>query len=184
MELLTIPEGSTLDEATERTIRLMASFARDAAMDPEVLRCAVVARRLARGCGVAALALGVWMWLKHSIKFRRDEATMLRLGLGRHHDFVIDPRLLVRMADPAEDCDGFATMGAALLRALRVPFYFAAAATEPEDPARWSHTWLVIPVGSQLVDLDASHGPFFGWGVPLERRFRFALWDPSGWRVV
>lgn len=184
MELFIIPEGQSVDVATDRTVKLMAAFARDAVNDPEVRRCANAAGRLARGRGALAFALGVWMWLKHSIRFRRDEITMTRLGVGQHFDLVMDPRLLVRMRDPAEDCDGFVTTGAALLRCLGVPFFFAAAATEYEDPHRWSHTWLVVPWAGRLVDLDASHGRYFGWGVPLHRRFRFGLWDSDGWRIA
>lgn len=184
MELFVIPEGESVDVATDRTVRLMAMFAADASFDPEVRKCAQVALRLARGCGPLGLALGVWMWLKHSIRFRRDEVTMRRLGVGQHHDLVIDPRVVVRMHAPAEDCDGFVTFGAALLRVLGVPFYFAAAATEPHEPWRWSHTWLAIPWSGGLVDLDASHGRYFGWGVPADRRFRFALWSSEGWRIT
>lgn len=184
MELIEIAEGRNVDVATDRTVRLMAAFARDAAHDVEVRKCAAAALRLARGCGVMGLALGVWMWLKHSIRFRRDEVTMRRLGVGQHFDLVIDPRIVARMKDPAEDCDGFVTFGAALLRVLGVPFFFAAAATEAHEPWRWSHTWLVVPWSGGLVDLDASHGRYFGWGVPVNRRYRFGLWNPDGWRVA
>lgn len=165
-------------------MRLMAMFSRDAAADPEVQRCALRAAAWGRGSSLAHRALGVWLWLKHCIKFRRDEITARRLGLGDAFDLVIDPRVLVRMQDPAEDCDGFATCGASLLRVLGIPFYFAAAATEGHEPGRWSHTWLVVALGGRLVDLDASHGRWFGWGVPAERRYRFGLWNSEGVRVA
>jgi len=184
VELIVIPEGQNVDQATDRTFRLMAAFALAASGDGEVQKCAAAALRLARGYDPVGLGLGVWMWLKHSLRFQRDEVTMRRLGVGQQHDLVIDPRLLVRMKDPAEDCDGFVTLGAALLRVLGVPFYFAAAATEPHETWRWSHTWLVIPCAGFFVDLDASHGSHFGWGVPVSRRYRFGLWNSDGWRVV
>lgn len=185
MRVISINEGPNVDTATARTIGLMSTFALNASPDPEVRRAASAAwSRFGRGASdVCARAAGVFWWLKHCMKFRRDEVSLFRLGLGSAFDFVIDPRILVRMAEPAEDCDGFSTMGAALCRCLGVPYYFATAATEFSDPRRWSHVWLVVDCGGRLVDLDGSHGKYFGWGVPQNRRYRFALWDARGRRV-
>lgn len=182
MKLIVIPEGPNVETLTERTIALMSAFARAAVRDPLIVQAAACAwRRFGRGFpDLGSRAVGVWHWLRHAMEFQSDSDTMLILGVPGHHDLVIDPRILVRMKRPKEDCDGFSTFGAALLSVLGVPWRFAVAATEPDDRRRWSHVWLQVNTGGGWQDFDCSHGLWPGWGVPAARRFRFQTFNSNG----
>jgi hypothetical protein len=173
------------DRATEQTVERMASYIRDSIRDPLVRGCAEYAWRRF-GMGLASPAMKAWAvfwWVKHSVKFRLDEATMFRVGLKDEQDLLIGPSVLVRMKDPAEDCDGFTMLGAAMLRVLGVPVYIATVAADPRDRTRWSHVFLVAVLPTGVLPLDLSHGVGPGWMVPRGQVFRWQAWDLDGARV-
>jgi hypothetical protein len=84
------------------------------------------------------------------------------------------------MKNPSEDCDGFTMLTAALLTILGVRVLIATVATEPDDPSRWSHVFLVAIVNGQVKPLDTSHGTAPGWMVPRSRINRWQTWTLDG----
>ena len=170
------------DGATLQTVRRMARYVRESAADPMVKAAADYAfERFGRGVDTPqAKAWAAFWWTKHCIKFRLDEATMWRVGEQAQQDLLISPSVLVRMKDPAEDCDGFTMMEAALLTVLGVPVVIATVAADPRRPGEWSHVFLcaLLPDGPQ--PLDASHGIGPGWMVPPDRIDRWQAYDLNG----
>lgn len=170
------------DTATRRTVQKMCELIRKSCTDPYVQQCAEYARQhFAMGSNdPGALAWGVFWYVKHSVKFRLDEGTMFQIGERNEQDLLIAPEVLVRMKDPAEDCDGFTMLTAALLTCLGVPVLIATVATEAEDPSRWSHVFLCAIVNGRVMPLDTSHGPAPGWMVPKHRIHRWQTWKLDG----
>lgn len=160
----------------------MAELIRKSCADELVQNCARSAKiRFGMNSNdPAALAWGVFWWMKHCVKFRLDEGTMLQIGERNEQDLLIAPEVLVRMRNPSEDCDGFTMLSAALLTCLGVPVLIATVATEPDDPSRWSHVFLVAIVNGRVIPLDTSHGPAPGWMVPKSRINRWQTWTLDG----
>lgn len=167
------------DQATLQTVRKMCEYIRAGAADPEVQRCAEYAwRRFGLGRSDPAMqAWGVFWWVKHCIKFRVDEATMFRVGTREEQDLLIAPALLVRMRDPAEDCDGFTMLASAMLAALGVPVVIATVAADSRDRGRWSHVFPCAMLPSGVLPIDASHGIGPGWMVPPEHIYRWRAYS-------
>jgi hypothetical protein len=89
--------------------------------------------------------------------------------------------VLLRMQDPAEDCDGFTMLTAALCTALGVPVFIATVAADGRDPSRFSHVFPCAQLeGGNILPLDASHGSGPGWMVPIENIYRWQAWDLDG----
>jgi hypothetical protein len=107
-------------------------------------------------------------WVKDRVGFRQDEelaAPVRSLLDGDVVEVLIRPRDLLNMEHPLEDCDGFATLAPALLRAQGVPCSFVTVAADTRDLSRFSHVYAACtdPNTGQRVSLDASHGPYPGW---------------------
>ena len=176
------------DGATRQTVEKMCELIREGVNDPLVQRCAAYARdRFAMGStDQAALAWGVFWYVKHCVKFRLDEGTMLQVGEARdaygqqQQDLLIAPAVLVRMKDPSEDCDGFTMLTAALLACLGVQVLIATVAVDMDDPSRWSHVFLCAIINGRVKPLDTSHGTAPGWMVPRSRINRWQTWTLDG----
>jgi len=176
------------DGATRQTVEKMCELIRDSASDPYVQRCAAYARdRFAMGStDQAALAWGVFWYVKHCVRFRLDEGTMLQIGEShdaygqQQQDLLIAPAVLVRMKNPSEDCDGFTMLTAALLTCLGVQVLIATVATDMDDPTRWSHVFLCAIIHGRVKPLDTSHGTAPGWMVPRSRINRWQTWTLDG----
>jgi hypothetical protein len=176
--------GADSDTSTARTVAMMGDYIRKCASDPAVMGAAEYARKhFALGSTPAGLAWAVFWYVKHSVKFRQDEATMFRLGYKDEVDFLTAPDVLLRMQDPAEDCDGFTMLVCSMLLALGVPCAIATVAASPDDPNRWSHVFALALLPGGALPLDASHGVGPGWMVPREHISRFQAWDLRGGRI-
>lgn len=81
-------------------------------------------------------------------------------------EVLIRPRDLADMNVPMEDCDGFASLTAARLRAMGVPCSFVTLAADSREPDRYSHVYLACYPNGRRVALDVSHGPYPGWEAP------------------
>ena len=125
-------------------------------------------------------AWAVFWFVKHQVRFCVDEAPMFRLGEPNQQDLLISPDVLIRMEDPAEDCDGFTMLTAALLSVLEVPWVIATIAASPDDPSRWSHVFCMAMLKNGPLPLDTSHGIGPGWMVPAAHTFRWQCWDENG----
>jgi hypothetical protein len=164
---------------------MMAEYIRAGLGDPLVLACADYAwRRFGKGLAdPRAKAWAVFWYVKHCVKFKKDEGVMLQLGSPGEQDVLIAPSVLVRMKKPAEDCDGFTMLGSVLLAALSVPVAIVAVAVNPQQPGIWSHVFPVALIDGSLLSLDMSHGSAPGWMVPLERIQRWQAWDLNGRKI-
>ena len=174
-----IDAAGDTDTSTLQTVRMMCDYIRDGVADPHVRAAARYAfDHFAGGSDrPAMLAWAVFWYMKHCVRFRQDEATMFRIGAANEFDLLIAPAVLVRMKDPAEDCDGFTMLASALATILGLPVFIATVAVSPSDPSRWSHVFPCALVDGRVTPLDASHGSGPGWMVPLDRIYRFQAWD-------
>jgi len=162
----------------------MCALIRDSATDPLVQQCAAYAKKHF-ACGSddpAALAWGVFWYVKHCVKFRSDEGTMMQIG-EHALDLLTAPAVLVRMRNPSEDCDGFTMLSSAMLTILDVQVLVTTVATDLDDPRRWSHVFLCAIVNGRVMPLDTSHGKAPGWMVPRDRINRFQTWTLDGRRA-
>lgn len=105
---------------------------------------------------------------------------MFRIGERDQQDLLIAPAVLVRMKEPAEDCDGFTMLVAALLCCMGVDVAIASVAVDPRDPSRFSHVFPMAMFDGEVLPLDASHGSYPGWMVPREHISRWQAWDLQG----
>lgn len=170
------------DGATEQTVQKMCEYIRWGAADPRVQAAAAYARKyFAMGrSDQAMLAWAVFWYVKHCVKFRNDEATLFRLGEKDQQDLLIAPAVLVRMAKPSEDCDGFTMLSCAMLCYLGVPVLIVTVAVDPSDPERWSHVFPIAVPDRRIMPVDASNGVGPGWMVPREHISRFQAWNLDG----
>jgi hypothetical protein len=107
-----------------------------------------------------------FLHIKNRVGFRQDEqlgAPMRGELDGDVVEVLIRPRDLAQMDTPLEDCDGFASYGPAVLRALGVPCSFVTVAADNREPGRFSHVYAACYPDGQRVALDSSHGPYPGW---------------------
>ena len=138
-----IQTDDNTDTLTQATVKKMCALIRDSATDPLVQRCAAYAQKHF-ACGSSdpgALAWAVFWYVKHCVKFRSDEGTMMQVG-EQALDLLTAPAVLVRMKDPGEDCDGFTMLSAAMLTILGMPVLVTTVAVDLDDPRRWSHVFL------------------------------------------
>ena len=185
MLLERFPAAEDSDSATSQTIELMCRYIRESTDDPAIRLAAQYAwQHFGGGSPDPAMkAWAVFWFVKHNVKFVVDEAPMFRLGEANQQDLLISPSVLIRMRDPQEDCDGFTMLGAALLRALDVPFVIVTIAAGPDDPSRWSHVFLMAMLPTGPLPIDASHGSGPGWMVPAAHTFRWQAWGEDGQAV-
>jgi hypothetical protein len=177
-----VPAGDHTDTSTARTVAMMCDYIAQSVDDPGVQQAAAYCfNHFAAGRrDPGMLAWAVFWYVKHCVKLRQDEATLFRIGARDEFDLLIAPSVLVRMKNPAEDCDGFTMLCAALCSILGLPVFIATVAVSPDDPSRWSHVFPCAMVDGAIVPLDASHGPGPGWMVPRSRIYRFQAWSLDG----
>ena len=171
------------DTATRQTVAQMCKYIAAGADDPMVKFWAERALE-SYGLGRREIVPACWAvyWcVKHSVQFARDEPRLFSVGHPTALDMLIAPAVLVRMACPKEDCDGFTMLICAMLKALGIDSYIVTIAADPSDPERWSHVFPLakLPNGETCA-LDASHGSFPGWMVPREHMFRWQAWTLAG----
>lgn len=177
------PVSDDDNQATAATVRMMCDYIADGVKDDACKKWAV--------CAVAQYALGktdprmlfwgVFWLLKHCVKYVRDEPALFRMGEGDARDFLIAPSVLVRMADPKEDCDGFTMIACTLLQILGIKSYIVTVKSDPEKPSRWSHVFAVADLPGGCCALDATeHGLFPGWMIPRQHIFDYQFWDLTG----
>jgi hypothetical protein len=105
-------------------------------------------------------------WVKDRVGFRQDEQLaqpIRRLLDGDVVEVLIRPRDLAQMDSPLEDCDGFASLLPALLRAQGIPCSFVTVAADNREPGRFSHVYAACYPNGKRMALDSSHGPYPGW---------------------
>ena len=179
-----IPASADNDTATQQTISKMAEYARAGASDPVVKHWAEFgAAKFAPPPGFSKDRGAVWsdfFLLKHCLNFVNDEPRLFEVGEPEALDLLIAPAVLVRMENPAEDCDGFAMLTASLLQIQGIKCWFVTIACDPSDRDRWSHVFAMAEVDGTRIPVDASKGKFPGWMVPRKHIFKWQTWDMDG----
>lgn len=184
MERRPVPDDD--DVATAETVRMMTDYI-GAGVNDQVCRQWAAAAQNCYAFGQKSdplsLIWGVFWLLKHSVRYRRDEPELFRIGQGDARDLLTAPAVLVREPQPAEDCDGFTMLACTLLRILGLSPFIVTIKADPKDPSRWSHVFAMVELPGRLVAVDGSHGKFPGGMVPREHIFGYQVWDMNGQRI-
>jgi len=167
--------------ATAQTVRYMCRLVRHSLSDPVVWRAWEDAAR--RFGGIAGSVPGAaWWYAKTLLKFVHHQR-LLESWLGKSDELqlLISPEALLKMRDPKGDCAVFTTLICALLDAAGQQWEIVTAAVNPYQPDVFSHVYprAVLEDGRRLT-LDASHGQYPGWEVPVERITRKQVWNSAG----
>lgn len=170
--------------ATAQTVRKMCEHIRAAVHDPVVIQAA---RRAAAAAGAdsspARLAVAVFMAVKHTVRFVHDDV-LIRALLNESNqlELLISPPVLLRMRQPAGDCDDFVMLCCAMLAVLGIPARIITICSDPGDPRRFSHVYCEALCQDEnlWLNIDAANGDYPGWEVPPGRRYRRVTWDLAG----
>lgn len=163
-----IPLSEDPDLQVAQTIELMRRNVIEDSQHPAIQEQAAAIQQQGSGDPVS----DVFDFVRGRVGFQRDEviaepmrsAAMLN---GEVVEVLIRPRDLATMDRPIEDCDGFASYGPALLKAMGIPCAFVTVAADNRDPGRFSHVYAACyPPGGERVSIDSSHGPYAGWEAP------------------
>lgn len=166
------PDGQVAD-----TINLMSEYVRADANSPEVIKEAVAIAPLSSD--PSEVVDGVFWYVKRLISFQHDDVTaaplasrLARMGLADIPviEVLIRPRDMVTWREDTGrgqvgDCDDYAMLTAALLRAHGISSSFVTAAADPRVPGQYSHVYVVAYPPSGRIALDTSHGAYPGWEV-------------------
>ncbi|MCX6596628.1 MAG: hypothetical protein NTV70_09705 [Acidobacteria bacterium] len=159
----TIERTGDDDMQTATTLQTMAALTREDSTSPTLQR--IAAQIAARATTAAEKANAVFSWVKSRVRFVTDEALVSGImDRADEREVLVRPVDLLAMQDPRGDCDDFSMLAASLLLALGVPAFFKTVAAG-RDPHTFSHVYVVALVNGELVPLDCSHGPRFGWEV-------------------
>jgi hypothetical protein len=153
------------EAATADTIGIMCKVVREDSQDPTVRAIAAAAA----SSGTDPLT-GVHRWVRSHVRFREDADAARSLSGFDPSDteVLIRPIDLIRMPQPAGDCDDFSMLTAAMLRALGIRVAFVTIAADPAAPDTYSHVY----VSANGIPVDSSHGPRPGWRAPAAGKSR------------
>jgi len=168
--------GDDPDQQVADTMNLMVGYVREDAHSPVVLEAALEA---APSPDPAEIIEGVFHYVRDLIRFQHDTAIaapldsqLAKAGLAEVPvvEVLIRPRdLLTWRRDtgrgPVGDCDDYAMLTAALLKARGVEANFVTVAADPSHPQQFSHVYVAAYPPGGRVALDTSHGAYAGWEV-------------------
>lgn len=163
------------EEQVADTIEMMAAYVRADANSPQVQQEA--ASVAAPDATPQEIIDGVFWHVKRLIRFQEDGTTarplqshLANAGLGDYNvvEVLIRPRDMVTWrSDTGKgqvgDCDDFAMLTAALLKARGIEAKFVTVAADPSMPGQFSHVYVAAYPPSGRVALDTSHGEYPGW---------------------
>ena len=173
------------DQATDLTIKHMCVKAAEDSTSDLIVRSTIDAlpREIA---SFYDLCRSIHEWIRSHVKFVRDTVPSAGAGLPADTEVLIRPMDILRMREPAGDCDCMQTLCASMLLAARrlTPFSslqprFRAVAADSYRPREFSHVYTIAVYGGTMVPVDVSHGPVAGW----EARNRFSKrrdWSVDG----
>lgn len=173
------PDGQVRD-----TIARILGYVRADVSDPLCIEDANESLALGERAGLShgwQSIAGVWRKIKGALKFQQDEQTAARLAVNDRRipdvvEVIIRPadqsRLIRRMPNGVEDCDGFEGYASCLLTILGIPCALVTVSAEPDEPNRFSHVYLACYVDGQRIPVDFSHGPYPGWECPNTGRLK------------
>lgn len=170
--------GDDPDQQVADTIALMSRYVREDAETPIVREAANEAAGLADDP-----VEGVFWYVKRLIRFQHDDVTAAPLTSLLSQRGINAPivEVLIRPVDMLSwhadtgnrqigDCDDYAMLTAALLRAQGIPAKFVTVAVDPSMPNQFSHVYVAAYPDGQRIALDTSHGEAAGWEAPVVAR--------------
>lgn len=145
---------------TTETLRVMADLAVEASQDPYFVQ---FARGVVRECGSRdhlCEANAILNWVKSNVTYRYD---------SRYLEYVSSPAWTA-FVDGVEDCDGQATLIAAMALSVGLEAMFRAVALDRSQPDEFSHVYCMIGVpGRGFLGADSIvPEPKLGWEPPRE----------------
>lgn len=172
------PASSDPDTAVAQTVVLMLGAIERAAGSP-------IIQRSASGSSLPWISAAHAFWFSKShVKFVNDDKLLrIALGICTPEEFLIEPPRLITMPRPRGDCDDFTMLVCSLLACDGIPYQIETVAADPRVPGIYSHVFCSAIVDGQHLPLDASHGAYPGWEVPIERVTRRQIW-PGGYAFV
>lgn len=119
----------------------------------------------------------VWSWLASRLRFVPDEETAAPWQNADVVEVLIRPRDMYTLEAARQgDCDDYVMMGAAMFLRLGIPVSFVTVAANSQAPDRFSHVYLAVYRNGHRIAIDASHGAFPGWEVPMSEVTRIKEW--------
>lgn len=164
--------------ATQGTVERMMGAALKDSQSPEIWRA--TAEALAgRSRDRMDQAMGIFDWVCSHVQFQYDEPALLAMGHQDERELLIHPAALITMPSPREDCDGFATLTAAMLLCAQIPCRIATIKADPDAPWRFSHVYLQARLeNGEWLTMDCAQGVQnsfpCGWEAP--RHFGKQAW--------
>lgn len=145
---------------TDETLAVMSDLAVEASQDPYFV---AFARGVVRECGSrdhACEAEAILRWVKENVRYRSDALYM---------EYVSSPGWIA-FVDGQEDCDGMATLIAAMALAVGLRAKFRAVALNRANPTEFTHVFPMIEVpGRGWLAADAvPPRAVLGWEPPRE----------------
>ncbi len=172
------PAGADDELITAQTIARMIRYAIEDSKSPSVIHAAREAVSQARRQNRRGYAAAIHAWIRAHVRFVEDAE--LAQGIASdpsQAEVLVRPVDLLAMDDPQGDCDDFSMLCAAMLRAIGIGCAFKTVAANADDPASYSHVYVIADVGRPLA-LDCSHGPYAGWEAKPAGKTR--LWPLEG----
>lgn len=164
------------DRATADTVQIMAELARRGARSTIVFDAVAEAwaqSGLTEDSSDRDIAKALFNWVKRNVQFVEDES-LIQLWTGEvvsNKELLIAPERLLLMRPPQGDCDDFSTLLAAMLLSVGIPTSFVTIAADPTMPDRFSHVYVRVSLPrGEILNIDASHGPYLGWESPEKYR--------------
>jgi transglutaminase superfamily protein len=172
----TNPQDS--DTSSRQTVQQMIALAMSCSVHPLIARVVdSCLRTLPPKATKRDLARALWYWVKHHVRFERDERIVSQqLGFeDPNQELVISPIVLLQMPQPMGDCDDFTTLICTLLLCAHLPYKMITVAVDSEEPWRFSHIYAMTYLSDEgrWMAMDVSHGINPGWEVndrPIYRR--------------
>lgn len=171
--------------ATSQTVRRMCELIAESVGDEAVMACVRQAVAPSDLDSRQRIAAGCWDWCKRNIEFVPDDVLLFwELGIppsAEELERLASPAVLARMRKRQGDCDDFVMMLCAMVLSVGVPPAIKTFKCDHKQPWRWSHVCAgVILEDGSLFPLDASHGDYPGWQVPIEDTYESCVWDMNG----
>jgi transglutaminase-like putative cysteine protease len=179
-DALVVPDDP--DEQVAETISLMRRYALEDARRPEIRR---LADEVSGSGPPLEQAARIWNYVRESVAFANDASLASPLESRASYPII---EVLIRPADLVSmcrnggcrrlaDCDDYSMLIAALLAAKNIRCRFVTVAADPSDGYQsFSHVYVAAYAEGRRIPLDASHGPWPGWEVPIEAVGRIREW--------
>jgi len=159
------PDNGQDDDAnTSQTIELMREFAAADANTPQVQ---AATRQATQGAQGSAAARSIFEWIKARVRFQEDATTALLAGLPEPDsaEVLIRPADILRMPQPAGDCDDFTMLAVSMLSAAGLPARIKAIEQDEDRPGFFSHVFAETHIDGAWRAFDTSHGSEIGWSA-------------------